>query len=43
VQETPSEHGTTPAILDEVVRTVLAAGCEVLTVDSALDRLGVAK
>lgn len=41
VQEQPTEYGTTPAILDELVGTALAAGCEVLTVDRALDALGV--
>lgn len=41
VQDTPSQYGTTPAILDEVVGTAIAAGCDVLTIDDALDRLGI--
>ncbi len=42
VQESPSAYGTTPAILDGLVAAALAGGAEVLTVDAALDRLGVA-
>lgn len=41
VQEQPSAYGTTPAILDELVAGALTGGAEVLTVDAALDRLGV--
>lgn len=41
VQERPSRFGTTPAILETLVRHALARGCEVLSVDEALDRLGV--
>lgn len=43
VQEQPSAYGTTPAILDELVARSLAAGAEVLTIDAALDRMGVPK
>jgi peptidoglycan/xylan/chitin deacetylase (PgdA/CDA1 family) len=43
VQEQPSPHGTTPAILDDVVGTAIAAGCQVLTIDAALDALRVAR
>jgi peptidoglycan/xylan/chitin deacetylase (PgdA/CDA1 family) len=43
VQERPSDYGTTPAILDGLVGAALAGGAEVLTVDAALDRLGVAQ
>jgi peptidoglycan/xylan/chitin deacetylase (PgdA/CDA1 family) len=42
VQDTPGPYGTTPAVLDTLVGHALAGGCEVLTVDAALDRLGVA-
>lgn len=41
VQERPSVFGTTPAILDALVARSIASGAEVLTVDAALDRLGV--
>jgi peptidoglycan/xylan/chitin deacetylase (PgdA/CDA1 family) len=41
VQEAPSLYGTTPAILDALVAHAIASGAEVLTVDAALDRLGV--
>jgi len=41
VQEQPTAYGTTPAILDELVAVATSAGCEVLAVDAALDRLGV--
>lgn len=43
VQEAPSPYGTTPAVLDELVGHAIAKGCDVLTVDAALDRLGVAQ
>lgn len=43
VQDQPSPYGTTPAILDALVSHSIASGAEVLTVDAALDRLGVAK
>ena len=42
VEETPTRYGTTPAILDDLVAHALASGADVLTVDAALDRLGVA-
>lgn len=42
VQEAPSPFGTTPAVLDALVSRAIAKGCDVLTVDAALDRLGVA-
>lgn len=41
VQEEPSPYGTTPAILDALVSHAIARGADVLTVDAALDRLGV--
>jgi peptidoglycan/xylan/chitin deacetylase (PgdA/CDA1 family) len=41
VQEQPSPFGTTPVILDALVAGAIASGAEVLTVDAALDRLGV--
>lgn len=42
VQEAPSPYGTTPAVLEALVAHAIANGCDVLTVDAALDRLGVA-
>lgn len=42
VQDEPSEFGCQPAVLDQLVRHALESGCEVLTVDAALDRLGIA-
>ena len=41
VQEQPSAFGTTPAILDALVGRSIASGAEVLTIDSALDRLEI--
>lgn len=41
VKDAPSQYGTTPAILDEVAGVAAAAGCEILTIDAALDRLRV--
>ncbi len=41
VQDRPSPFGTTPAILEELVALSIASGAEVLTIDAALDRLGV--
>lgn len=41
VQDHPSPYGTTPDILDALVTQSLSIGAEVLTVDAALDRLGV--
>jgi peptidoglycan/xylan/chitin deacetylase (PgdA/CDA1 family) len=43
VQEAPSPFGTTPAILDALIAHAVAKGCDVLTVDAALDALGVSK
>lgn len=42
VQDAPGPYGTTPAVLDTLVAHAIARGCDVLTVDAALDRLGVA-
>lgn len=42
VQDAPSPYGTTPAVLDTLVARAIAGGCDVLTVDAALDKLGVA-
>ena len=41
VQARPTPFGCTPDTLDFLVRYALDHGCEVLTVDAALDRLGV--
>ena len=41
VQDEPGRYGTTPAVLNALVTHALEAGAEVLTVDAALDRLGV--
>lgn len=41
VQDQPTEYGTTPAIFDELVATAVSGGCDVLTIDEALDTLGV--
>ena len=42
VKNPPSEYGCRPETLDRLVAHALASGCEVLTVDAALDRLEVA-
>jgi peptidoglycan/xylan/chitin deacetylase (PgdA/CDA1 family) len=41
VQPAPTPFGCTPETLDLLVRYAIEKGCEVLTVDAALDRLGV--
>lgn len=41
VQSRPTPFGCTPDTLDMLVRYARDRGCEVLTVDAALDRLGV--
>jgi peptidoglycan/xylan/chitin deacetylase (PgdA/CDA1 family) len=38
----PTEHGCTPHSFEALVRHVLETGCKILTVNAALDRLGVA-
>lgn len=40
VGEHPTPFGCTPATLEGLVAHAVAAGCDVLTVDAALDRLG---
>ncbi len=42
VQDAPSPWGCPPALLERLVAQARAAGAEVLTVDAALDRLGIA-
>jgi peptidoglycan/xylan/chitin deacetylase (PgdA/CDA1 family) len=42
VQDEPTQYGCRPAVLDHLVGHAIASGCEILTVDAALDRLGVA-
>jgi hypothetical protein len=39
VRDGHGRFGCTPALLRRVVRETLAAGCEVLPIDAALDRL----
>jgi peptidoglycan/xylan/chitin deacetylase (PgdA/CDA1 family) len=41
VKDDASEYGVRPDLLDHVVSYAIAAGCEVLTVDAALDRLEI--
>lgn len=41
VQDEASPYGVTPAFLDATVAHAIAAGCEILTVDAALDRLEI--
>ncbi len=41
ISETPTQYGCTPASLDLLVAHAKGAGCEILTVDAALNRLGV--
>ena len=43
VQDEPTQWGCRPAVLEQLVTHAIATGCEVLTVDAALDRLGVAQ
>jgi peptidoglycan/xylan/chitin deacetylase (PgdA/CDA1 family) len=43
VSATPSPYGSRPETLQRLVRQALDLGCEVLTVDAALDRLSVPK
>lgn len=42
VQDSPTAYGVTPEALERIVAHAVASGAEVLTVDAALDRLGVA-
>lgn len=42
VQDEPTKYGCRPAVLEQLIRHALDSGCEILTVDKALDRLGVA-
>jgi peptidoglycan/xylan/chitin deacetylase (PgdA/CDA1 family) len=42
VSEKPTPYGCTPESFEALVRHTREAGCEILTVDAALDRFGVA-
>lgn len=41
VKDDASEYGVRPDLLDHVVSYAIATGCEVLTIDAALDRLEI--
>ncbi|MEP7240338.1 MAG: polysaccharide deacetylase family protein [Devosia sp.] len=42
VSDAPSAFGCRPAVLEAVIRRASESVCEILTIDAALDRLGVA-
>lgn len=42
ISPTPTPYGCTPQSFEALVRHTVEAGCEILTVDAALDRFGVA-
>ncbi|HEX4298121.1 MAG TPA: polysaccharide deacetylase, partial [Devosia sp.] len=43
VNDPPSEYGCPPDLLDGLAGYAVSAGCALLTVDAALDRIGVAR
>ena len=43
VSDSPSPFGCLPEVLEGLVEHSVKLGCEILTVDAALDRMGVGK